>query len=61
MEGYLKKQRSKKAKMSVKPAGFLEKQGDIREKRRKFELNLKKQSQFTNGQNGRKYLYERAI
>jgi hypothetical protein len=36
---------SKKAKMRVNPVVFLEKQGDIREKRRKFELNLKKQSQ----------------
>ena len=47
--------------MSVKPAGFLEKQGDIREKQRKFELNLKKQSQLTNGQNERMYLYEKEI
>ncbi len=45
--------------MSVNPAGFLEKQGDIREKRRKFELNLKKQSQFAVGRNWRKVLYER--
>jgi len=42
------KNRSKKAKNERKSAGFLEKQGDIREKRRKFELNLKKQSQFQN-------------
>ena len=47
--------------MRVKSAGFLEKQGDIREKRRKFELNLKKQSQFTNGHNEHKYLYERVL
>ncbi len=33
--------------MRVNPVVFLEKQGDIREKRRKFELNLKKQSQFS--------------
>ncbi len=47
--------------MSVNPAGFSEKQGDIMEKRRKYELNLKKQSQFTNGQNGHKYLYGRVL
>ena len=30
-------------------------------KRRKIELNLKKQSQFAVGRNGRKYLYERIL
>ncbi len=45
--------------MSVNPAVFLEKQGDIRGKRRKFELNLKKQSQFPKGQNERKVNYDK--
>ena len=45
--------------MSVNPAVFLEKQGDIREKRRKFVVNLKKQSQFAVGRNWHKALYER--
>jgi len=30
-------------------------------KRRNFELNLKKQTQFANGQNERKYLFKRAL
>ena len=47
--------------MRVNPVDFLEKQGDIREKRRKFELNLKKQTQFIKGQNERKWLYERVL
>ena len=60
-ERNMKKQRSKKTKMSVNPAVFLEKQGDIREKRRKFELNLKKQSQFIKRQNERKLNYNKEI
>ena len=47
--------------MRVNPAGFLEKQGDIREKRRKFELNLKKQTQFPKGQNEHKVNYKKGI
>ena len=47
--------------MRVNPAVFLEKQGDIREKRRKFELNLKKQSQFTDRLNWLKLLFERIL
>jgi len=42
-----------KGKNERKSGGFLEKQGDIREKRRKFELNLKKQSHFIKRQNER--------
>ncbi len=47
--------------MRVNPAVFLEKQGDIWEKRRKFELNLKKQSQFTKGQNGHNVSYNKEL
>ena len=47
--------------MRVNPAGFLEKQGDIREKRQKYELNLKKQTQFQNRQNERKVNYDKGI
>jgi len=47
--------------MNVNPAGFLEKQGDIRKKRRKFELNLKKQSQFYKSGNERKVNYNKGI
>jgi len=47
--------------MRANPSGFLEKQGDIREKRRKFELNLKKQTQFMKGQNERKVNYNKGI
>ena len=47
--------------MRVNPAVFLEKQGDIREKRRKFELNLKKQTQFSKGLNERMVIYNKGI
>ncbi len=47
--------------MRVNPAVFLEKQGDIREKRRKFDLNLKKQTQFMKGLNKRKVNYDKGI
>jgi len=47
--------------MRVNPAGFLEKQGEIREKRRKFELNLKKQTQFYGSGNERKVIYNKGI
>ena len=47
--------------MRVNPAGFLEKQGDFREKRRKFELNLKKQTQFIKGQKECKVNYDKGI
>ena len=47
--------------MSVNPAGFLEKQGEIREKRRKFELNLKKQTQSYGSGNERKANYNKRI
>ena len=57
----LVKNKRKKAKMSVNPAVFLEKQGDIREKRRKFELNLKKQTQFSKGLNERMVIYNKGI
>jgi len=57
----LVKNKSKKAKMRVNPAVFLEKQGDIGEKRRKFKLNLKKQTQFIKGQNERKVNYDKGI
>jgi len=42
----IEKNRSKKAKMRVNPAVFLEKQGDIREKRRKFELKMQNKANF---------------
>jgi len=57
----LAKNKRKKAKMRVNPAGFLEKQGDISEKRRKFELNLKKQTQFYRSGNERKVIYDKGI